>query len=342
MAQIFKQKTRSPLDVITAIVSGALLFAASQAQVLAQTAWPSKPVKIIVPFAAGGPGDVLGRTLAFELSNAFGQPFIVDNRAGGGGNIGTDVVAKSPKDGYMLVLGTVGTHAINKSLYSSMPYDPEKDFAPISLVAELSNVMVVNAEKANAQGINNVADFIKYARANPNKINAASAGNGTSSHLAIELFKTMSGVSMAHIPYRGSGPALVDLMAGSADVMFDNPLSAMPQVKAGKLKALGITSAQRSPAFPDLPTVAEAAPLKGFVVNTWFGLLAPVGTPVEVVNRLQQEVAKALNNPTIKERLITQGGATPKASTPQEFADFIDTEIRKWAAIVKASGARVD
>jgi tripartite-type tricarboxylate transporter receptor subunit TctC len=253
MAQIFKQKTRSPLDVITAIVCGALLFAASQAQVLAQTAWPSKPVKIIVPFAAGGPGDVLGRTLAFELSNAFGQPFIVDNRAGGGGNIGTDVVAKSPKDGYMLVLGTVGTHAINKSLYSSMPYDPEKDFAPISLVAELSNVMVVNAEKANAQGINNVADFIKYARANPNKINAASAGNGTSSHLAIELFKTMSGVSMAHIPYRGSGPALVDLMAGSADVMFDNPLSAMPQVKAGKLKALGITSAQRSPAFPDLP-----------------------------------------------------------------------------------------
>ena len=342
MTQTFKQKSHTPLAVITTIFYCALLLAASQAQVFAQTAWPTKPIKIIVPFAAGGPGDVLGRTLAFELANAFGQPFIVDNRAGGGGNIGTDVVAKSPNDGYTLVLGTVGTHAINKSLYSSMPYDPQKDFAPISLVAELSNVMVVNAKNANERGINNVADFIKYARANPDKINAASAGNGTSSHLAIELFKTMAGVSMAHIPYRGSGPALTDLMAGNVDVMFDNPLSAMPQVKAGKLKALGITSAQRSRAFPDIPTVAEAAPLKGFVVNTWFGLLAPAGTPAEVVNRLQQEVANALNNPAVKERLLVQGGATPKASTPQEFAGFIDTEIIKWGAIVKASGARAD
>ena len=340
--QIVNKKYKLTLAVITAIVSSALFLVASPAQVFAQIAWPIKPVKLIVPYPAGGPGDVFGRTLAFELANAFGQPFIVENRAGGGGNIGTDFVAKSPKDGYTLVLGAVGTHAINKSLYSNLPYDPQKDFAPISLVAEMSNVMVVNTEKANERGVNNVADFIKYTRANPDKINAASAGSGTSSHLAIELFKTMTGVSMAHIPYRGSGPALVDLMAGNADVMFDNPLSAMPQVKAGKLKALGITSAQRSPAFPSIPTVAEAAPLKGFVVNTWFGLLAPAGTPVEVVNRLQQEVAKVLNNPTIREGLLAQGGATPKASTPQEFADFIDTEIRKWAAVVKASGAKVD
>ena len=342
MTQIFKQKSHLPFAVITTIVSGMLLLAVSQAQVFAQTAWPTKPIKIIVPFVAGGPSDVLGRAMALELANAFGQPFIVDNRAGGGGNIGADVVAKSPNDGYTLVLATVGTHAINKSLYSSLPYDPQKDFAPISLVAELSNVMVVNAKNANDRGINNVADFIKYTRANPDKINAASAGNGSSSHLAIELFKTMAGVSMAHIPYRGSGTALADLMAGNVDVMFDSPLSAMPHVKAGKLKALGITSAQRSRAFPDIPTVEEAAPLKGFVVNTWFGLLAPAGTPVEVVNRLQQEIAKALNNPTFRERLLAQGGATPRATTPQEFADFIDSEIRKWAVIVKASGARVD
>jgi tripartite-type tricarboxylate transporter receptor subunit TctC len=340
MTQLFKQKYRSALAVIAAIASGALLLAAPQTS--AQGAWPIKPVRIIVPFAAGGPGDVLGRTLASELATAFGQPFIVENRAGGGGNIGADVVAKSAKDGYTLVLGTVGTHAINKSLYSSMPYDPQKDFAPISLVAELSNVMVINAEKANARGIHTVADFIKYARANPDKINAASAGSGTSSHLAIELFKNLAGVSMAHIPYRGSGPALVDLISGNADVMFDNPLSAMQQVKGGKLKALGMTSAQRNPAFPDIPTVAEAGPLKGFVVNTWFGLLAPAGTPAEVVNRLHQEVVKALNNPSVKERLLAQGGAVPKTTTPQEFAHLIDTEITKWAAVVKASGAKVD
>jgi tripartite-type tricarboxylate transporter receptor subunit TctC len=202
-------------------------------------------------------------------------------------------------------------------------------------------VMVVNAEKANARGINTVADFIKYTRANPGKINAASAGSGTSSHMAIELFNSLAGVSMTHIPYRGSGPALVDLIAGNADVMFDSPLSAMQQVKSGKLKALGVTSAQRFPVFPDIPTVAEAGPLKGFVVNTWFALFAPAGTSAEVVNRLQQETAKALNNPTVKERLQAQG-ATPRSSSPQDLAQFVDSEITRWAAVVKASGAKVE
>ena len=339
MTQIFKLKCRFALTAIAAIASASLLLAAPQS--FAQTAWPTRPVKIVVPFAAGGPGDVLGRTLAAELTHAFGQPFIVENRAGGGGNIGTMVVARSANDGYMLVLGTVGTHAINKSLYSDLPYDPQKDFAPISLVAKLSNVMVVNAEKAKTRGISNVADFIKYAHANPGKINAASAGNGSSSHLAIVLFNIMVGTSMSHIPYRGSGPAVMDLISGNVDVMFDSPLSAMPQVKGGKLTALGVTSAQRFPAFPDIPTVAEAGPVKDFVVNTWFGLLAPAGTPAEVVNRLQQEVVKALNNPTIKERLLAQG-AIPGASTPQEFAQLIDSEITRWAAVVKSAGVKVD
>ena len=339
---MFKQKCNSIVAVIAAGVCCTVLSTTLYNPAIAQSAWPVRPVKIIVPFAAGGPGDVLGRMLASELASSFGQPFIVENRVGGGGNIGTDFVAKSPKDGYTLVLGTVGTHAINISLYKSMPYDPQRDFTPVSLVAELSNLMVVNTEKSDARGINSVAEFVKYVRANPNKINVASAGSGTSSHLAIELFKTMAGVSMAHIPYRGSGPALMDLMAGNVDMMFDNPLSAMPHVKAGKLKVLGITSAQRSPAFPDIPTVAETAPLKGFVINTWFGLLAPTGTPAEVVSRLQLEVVKVLNNPNVKERLLVQGGATPKSSTSQEFANFIDAEIPKWAAVVKASGATVD
>lgn len=339
MTQIFKQNYRRVLTFIAAIASGTLLLATSQS--FAQTAWPTRQVKIVVPYAAGGPGDVLARIVAAELTHAFGQPFIVENLSGGGGNIGTNVVAKSANDGYTLVLGTIGTHAINKSLYAHLPYDPQKDFAPISLLAKLSNVMVVNTEKAKERGINNVADFIRYARANPGKINAASAGNGTSSHLAIVMFNSMAGVSMSHIPYRGSGPALIDLIGGNVDVMFDSPLSAMPQVKSGKLKALGVTSAQRSPVFPDIPTVAEAGPLKGFVVNTWFGLLAPAGTPAGVVNRIQQEVVKALNKPAIKERLLAQG-ATPEATTPQEFAQFIDTEITRWAAVVKASGAKVD
>ena len=333
------QPQRFALAIIAAIATGAMLLAAPLS--LAQTAWPTRPVKIVVPFAAGGPGDVLGRTLAAELGRAFGQPVIVENRTGGGGNIGTNAVAKANNDGYTLVLGTVGTHAINKSLYANLPYDPQKDFAPISLVAKLSNVMVVNAEQARARGINNVADFIGYARAHPGKINAASAGNGSSSHLAIVLFNSMAGLSLSHIPYRGSGPALLDLIGGNVDVMFDSPLSAMPQVMGGKLAALGVTSAQRSPAFPDIPTVAEAGPLKDFVVNTWFGLLVPAGTPAEVVKRIQQEVAKALAKPSIKERLLAQG-ATPEASTPQEFAQLINSEISRWAAVVKASGVRVD
>ena len=312
-------------------------------QVTAQTAWPSKPVRIIVPFAAGGTTDILARAMAPELTKAFGQSFIVENRAGAGGNIGADLVAKSPPDGYTILMGTVGTHGINKALYAAMPFDPVKDFAPITLVAGVPNIMVVNAEKAARLKINTVQDFIKYSKANPGKLNMASSGNGTSIHLAGELFKSMSGTYMVHFPYRGSSPAMLDMVGGSMDVMFDNLPSALPQIKAGKLKALAVTSAQRSAAVPDVPTVEEAggAALKGYEASSWFGLLAPAGTPPDIVNKIQHEIAKAMARPEVKDKMLAQG-AIPSGNTPAEFAKHIDAEIKKWAGVVKASGAKVD
>jgi tripartite-type tricarboxylate transporter receptor subunit TctC len=307
----------------------------------AQGTWPSKPVRIVVPFPAGGTTDILARAIAPELSKAFGQQFIVDNRAGAGGNVGADMVAKSPGDGYTLLMGTVGTHGINRSLYSKLPYDPIKDFAPITLVAGVPNVMVMPTEKARTMGIGNVKDFIRYAKANPGKLNMASSGNGTSIHLAGELFKSRTGTYMVHFPYRGSGPAMLDLLGGTMDVMFDNLPSSMPQIKAGKLVALAVTSRERSAALPDVPTIEEAADLKGFDATSWFGLLAPAGTPPDIVNRIQQEVAKALNTPSIKEKLLSQG-AIPSGNTPAEFARHIDAEHRKWEPVVKTSGAKID
>ncbi|TWO66126.1 tripartite tricarboxylate transporter substrate binding protein [Caenimonas sedimenti] len=329
--------TRRRAAAALALLGGAL----AAGPVLAQGAWPSKPVRIVVPFAPGGTTDILARSLAPELSKAFGQSFVVENRAGAGGNIGADIVAKSAPDGYTLLMGTVGTHGINKSLYSKMPYDPQKDFVPISLVAGVPNVMVLNSEKAAARGIHTVADFIKYAKANPAKLNMASSGNGTSIHLAGELFKSMAGVYMTHFPYTGSGPALLGMLSGDMDVMFDNLPSAMPHIKAGKLKALAVTSGQRSGALPDTPTVEQAGGLKGFEASSWFGLLAPTGTPQDIVNRVQQETAKALATPAMKERLLAQG-AIPSGNTPAEFAKLIDAEIKKWAPVVKASGAKID
>jgi tripartite-type tricarboxylate transporter receptor subunit TctC len=322
----------------TLLAAGAALPAAAQ-----QAAWPTKPVRLVVPFAPGGTTDILARAMATELTKALGQPFVVDNRAGAGGNIGADIVAKSAPDGYTILMGTVGTHAINTSLYAKMPYDPVKDFAPISLVAGVPNVMVVNAEKARALKIANVQDFIRYAKANPGKLNMASSGNGTSIHMAGELFKTMTGAYMVHFPYRGSGPALMDMVAGTMDVMFDNLPSAMQQIKGGKLTALAVTSAQRSAALPDVPTVEQAGgpALKGFEASSWFGLLAPAGTPPEIVNRIQQEVAKAIKTPDVSEKLLAQG-AIPSGNTPQQFAALIDAELKKWAPVVKASGAKVD
>ena len=320
-----------------------LAGAACAPAVFAQGAWPNKPVRIVVPFAAAGTTDILARALAPELQRAFGQPFVVDNKPGAGGNTGSAEVAKSAPDGYTLLMGTVGTHAINPSLYEKMPYDAKRDFVPITLMAGVPNVLVVNPATAQRYGINSVADLTRVARANPGRLNVASSGNGTSIHLSAELYKSLTGTFMVHFPYRGSGPALIDLMAGNVDLMFDNLPSSMPHIRSGRLKALAVTSAARSSALPDVPTVAEAGgpALKEFEASSWFGLLAPAGTPADIVNRIQQETAKALATPAMRERLQSQG-AIPSGNTPTEFARLIDAETRKWAPVVKASGAKVD
>ena len=325
------------------ITSASLLPAWAHAQTAAQTAWPTKPVRIVVPFAASGTTDILARALAPELQRVFGQPFVVDNKPGAGGNSGSAEVAKAGGDGYTLLMGTVGTHAINPSLYPKMPYDAVKDFAPVTLVAAVPNVLVMNPGSAQRLGVSDVQSFIKALKANPGKLNMASSGNGTSIHLAGELFKAMTGTFMVHLPYRGSGPALIDLMAGNVDVMFDNLPSALPHIKSGRLKALAVTSAARSGALPELPTVEQAGgpSLKGYEASSWFGLLAPAGTPADIVARVQQETAKALATAAMKERLLAQG-AIPSGNTPAEFTRFIEAEAKKWAGVVKVSGAKVD
>jgi tripartite-type tricarboxylate transporter receptor subunit TctC len=333
-------KSRSNRRLLV-LACGATLLALTSIGISAQTAWPAKPMRMVVPFAPGGTTDILARAIAPELSRVLGQPFVVDNKAGAGGNVGAEAVAKSAPDGYTLLMGTVGTHGINRALYPKLPYDPYADFAPITLVASVPNVMVVNVDVARTNTINTVQDFVKLAKSRPGKLNMASSGNGTSIHLAGELFKSQTGVFMTHIPYRGSGPALLDLVSGQVDVMFDNLPSAMQLIKSGKLKALAVTSATRSGALPEVPTIEEAAGLKGFEATSWFGLLAPAGTPADVVNRIQQEVARALNSPAIKDKMLAQG-AIPSGNTPAQFAALIDSEHKKWAQVVKVSGARVD
>ncbi len=308
----------------------------------AQSTWPTRPVRIVVPFAPAGTTDLLARWIAPELQRAFGQPFIIENRPGAGGNLGTAEVARS-SDGHTILMGTVGTHAINAALYPKLPYDPAKDFSPITLVAAVPNVLVMNPAQAQLYGINSVADLIRVARANPGKLNMASSGNGTSIHLAGELFKSMTGTFMLHFPYRGSGPALLDLMGGNTDLMFDNLPSALPQIKSGKLRAFAVTSAHRSEAMPDLPTIEEVGGplLKGYEASSWFGLLAPSSMPAAQVAVLQRETAKALATPALKERLAAQG-AVASGMPSSEFAALIASETAKWARVVKASGARVD
>ena len=281
----------------------------------AQT-WPSKPLRIVVPFAAGGTTDILARAIAPELQRALGQPVVVENRAGAGGNVGAELVAKS-NDGHTLLMGTVGTHGINKSLYPTLPFDPVKDFVPITVVAYVPNVLVLNADKARSLNINSVADFIRYAKANPGKLNMASSGNGTSIHMAGELFKSRSATFMVHFPYRGSGPALLDMVSGTMDVMFDNLPSALPHIKSGKLKALAVTSNKRSGTVPELPTVEEAggATMKGFEASSWFGLLAPSNMPAAQAQRIQQEVSKMLERADMKDKFQAQG-AIPGTGVP--------------------------
>ena len=301
----------------------------------AQT-YPSKPVKLVVPFPPGGSLDLAGRLIAQKLTEMWGQSVVVENKPGAGGNIGADYVAKSPPDGYTILLGALSTHAVNPSLYKSMPYDAAKDFAPITLIAITPNVLVVNASLP----VNNVKEFLAYAKANSGKIAFGSGSNGSAGHLAGELFKVETGVDATHIPYKGGAPATQALLAGDTQFMFDNLANAMAQVKAGKLKALAVTTAQRSPLVPDLPTMAEAG-LPGFDISTWYGLFAPAGTPAPVVAKWNSDVTRILTAPDVRAKLMADG-ADPSPDTPEQFAQMISRELAKYARIIKASGAKVD
>jgi tripartite-type tricarboxylate transporter receptor subunit TctC len=303
---------------------------------LAQSNYPTKPIRLVVPFPPGGATDILAREVAQRLTEAWGQSVVVDNRPGAGGNIGTELVAKSAPDGYTLEMGTVGTHAINASLYSKLPYDHVKDFAPVILVAGVPNVLVVNLSLP----VNSVQELIAYAKANPGKLNFASSGSGTSIHLSGELFKVMAGVDMTHVPYKGSAPALQDLIGGRVQLMFDNLPPSLPQIKGGKLKALAVTSSTRAPALPDTPTIAESG-LPGFEASSWFGVLAPAGTPPAIIAKLNAEIAKWLTTPEAREKLLALG-ADAAGGTPEDFARHIQLETTKWAKVVKDSGAKVD
>ena len=302
----------------------------------AQPAYPAKAIRYVVPFPAGGPLDIVARAIGQELSKSWGQPVIIDNRPGAGGNIGADLVAKAPPDGYTILMGAVSTHAINVTLYNKLPYDPIRDFAPVTLITSVPNVLVVHPSVP----ANNVKELIALAKARPGQLNFASGSTGSAGHLAGELFNSMAGVRMTHIPYKGAAPAVVDLMAGHVSLMFDNMSSALPNIKAARVRALAVTTLKRSPLQPQLPTISEAG-LRGFDVSTWFGIFAPAGTPPEIVAKLNGEVARILHTPEMKERLALLG-AEPIGNKPDEFAAFIKAEIPKYAKVIQASGAKAD
>jgi tripartite-type tricarboxylate transporter receptor subunit TctC len=298
--------------------------------------YPAKPVKLVVPFPPGGSLDFAGRLIAQKLTEAWGQSVVVENKPGAGGNIGADLVAKAPPDGYTILLGALSTHAVNPSLYANMPYDAVKDFAPITLIAITPNVLVVNANST----VRNVKEFIAYTKANPGKLSFGSGSNGSAGHLAGELYKVETGTDAVHIPYKGGAPATQALLAGDTQFMFDNLANAMAQVKGGKLRALAVTTAKRSSLAPDLPTMAEAG-LPGFDISTWYGLFAPAGTPPAIVAKWNAEVTKILTTPDVRARFVADGAETAP-DTPEQFSQFIAAELAKYARIVKASGAKVD
>jgi len=298
--------------------------------------WPSRPVRLIVPFPPGGGTDAFARPLAKVLSQNLGQQMVIDNRGGAGGTLGAELAAKSVPDGYTFLVGAVH-HTIAVSMYPKLGYELQKDLLPVTVLSQVPNVVVVNPQRVPARSF---AEFQAYVRANPGRLNYASAGNGTTHHLTVELWKTLTRSFATHIPYRGAGPALQDLLAGQVDFMFDGLGSAIPHIKAGKLVPLAVTSARRSPALPDVPTLDEAG-VKGYSARTWYALWAPAGTPRDIVLKMQQETARALAGAEL--RGIWQGlGAESGGQPPDEMAKLVDAEIAKWAKVVRDSGARLD
>lgn len=300
------------------------------------SSWPSKPVKWVVPFPPGGAMDAIARTLGEVASRKLGQPFIVENKAGAGGNIGADYVAKQPADGYTLMITSIGM-ATNGALYNKLSYNPIKDFAPVSLLAVVPNVLVVIPHQKD---IKSAKDLVAKAQQNPDKLTYASAGNGTSIHLAGANFTALTGVKMLHIPYRGSGPAITDLLGGQVDVMFDSITSARPHIQAGKLKALGVTTKTRSTSLPDVPTLAEAG-ITGYEVSPWFAAFMPAGTPPAIVEKLGKTLNEAMTDPEVKKRLDFIG-AEPIGSTPQALGQHLKTETERWTALIKSAGITAD
>lgn len=319
---------------ITRLALATLAVVATTA--FAQDKWPSKPATYVVPFPAGGTTDVLGRIIGQKLGPALGQTVVIENKPGAGGNIGSEFVAKAAPDGYTIGGGTVSSHAINPSLYPKMPYDAVKDFVPITLIGTNPLVLIVPANSK----IQNVQELVAAAKAKPGTVTFASAGNGTSQHLSIESLKGAAGVNVIHVPYKGSGPAIADVMGGQVDAMFDTTVVAAPQIKAGKVRALAVTSAKRLKGFESIPTMQEAG-VPGYEVTSWQGIFAPAGTPPAVVERLNAEIVKILKTPEMNERL-EQLGMEPSANSAAEFAAFQKAEIAKWAKVVKDNNVRIE
>jgi tripartite-type tricarboxylate transporter receptor subunit TctC len=318
------------LPCIAALL-GAVIAVPAQAQ-----PYPARPVRVYIPFPAGSAADIIMRALEPQMREKLGQSLVIDNRGGAGGNIAAELTAKSPADGYSIMMGTVGTHAINYSLYSKLPYHPQRDFTPIALVGEGPNILVINPYVP----AKSIKELIALGKAKPGQLNYGSSGSGTTVHLSGELFGTMAGIKMVHVPYKGATEALTALLAGETDFMFASLSSAIPLVKAGRLRAFAVTGAQRSPSMPEMPTMSEAA-LPGYEASAWFGLLGPAGMPPAAVSALSNAALASLQMQEVKSRLFASG-VELRPMPPDEFARLIDSEIKKWAQVVKASGARVD
>lgn len=319
----------------TWIAAAALAAAGAALPALAQPAYPNKPIKLVVGYAAGGATDVIARLVGQKLGDSLGQTVVVDNRAGANSNVGAEAVARSPADGYTLYVYTIA-NTINATLYPKLGYDPEKDFEPIGLIAKVPNILVVNKDVP----VKTLAEYVAYAKAQPQGVTFASSGSGSSIHLSGEMFKMMTKLNMLHVPYRGSAPAVSDLLGGQVQSMFDNAPSAMPHIQSGRLRPIAITSPQRSPLLPDVPTFIESG-YADFDVQSWFGLAAPAGTPAAIVTKLNAELAKVLALPEVKKRLA-EIGATPAGGSPADMRKFAAAEIKRWNAVVKASGAKAD
>jgi len=328
----------SPIDSLRhlrALVLAALLSACCGLAAQAQP-YPNRPVRLIAPFPAGGLADVLARAVGDELSRSLGQPVIVENRAGAGGNVGAEVVARASPDGYTLMMSSAGILTANQFLYAKMPFDPEKDFVPVSNVADMPMLVVVSP-KVEAKTL---GELVAFARANPNKLNFGSPGVGTTGHLGLALFMYAAKIKLTHVPYRGAAPAITDLLAGQIDGVVDNPPTVLPHIEAGKLRPLAVAAKSRMPLLPDLPTADEAG-LPGYEASSWFGIVAPAGTPPAIVARLQQDIATALKQPNVQQR-FAKSGARLLGNTPEEFAQQIRQDRQMWGAVINAAGIKAE